>query len=152
MRQGINSCPWLLTFKLTIIARTHSNVNFEPIHIETYRKSSMPSYFRVFWSSLSGYRKPIKSRRGLGTVGRKDVIPGESRNSMPLDSGSFGRKPRFHVIVGLKGGIVTKTVVISKTPTSYNAKSALFLFGYFIQSILNKIKKPRTHCLIFDYY
>ena len=33
-------------------------------------------------------------------------------------SGSFVRKPRFHVIVGLKGDIVRKTVVISKTSTS----------------------------------
>ena len=67
-------------------------------------------------------------------------------------SGSFGRKPRFHVIVGVKGDIVRNAVVISKTPTSWNANLALFfIFRYFIQSILNKIEMPRTHCLIFDY-
>ena len=60
-------------------ARMHTNhVDLEPIYLETCKKSSMSSYFRVF----------------------------------------FGRKPRFHVIVGLKGDIVRKTVAISKTPTS----------------------------------
>ena len=29
---------------------------------------------------------------------------------------------------------------------------ALFLFGYFIHSILNKIEIPKRTCLIFDYY
>ena len=42
--------------------------------------------------------------------------------------------------------IVWKTVVISKTPTSYNALvGSFFSFVYFIQSILNKIQTPRTH-------
>ena len=41
-------------------------------------------------------------------------------------SGSFGRKPHFHGIVGLKGDIVKKTVVILKTPTSQEANSAPF--------------------------
>ena len=47
-------------------ARPHTNhVDFKPtlyICIETYyRKSLMPSYFRIFWkeASLSCYRKPI---------------------------------------------------------------------------------------------
>ena len=60
-------------------------------------------------------------------------------------SGSFGRKPRSYVIVGRKCDIVRKTVLILKTPTRENANSALFLFGFFIQSILNKIEISRTH-------
>ena len=82
----------------------------------------MPSYFRVFRKeaslSISCYRKPVESRRGLGTVDLKGDIPRETRSSMSSLFRVVWKVPRFHVIVGLKDDIARKTVVVSKTPTS----------------------------------
>ena len=106
-------------------ARMNTNhVDFEPIYIyiETYRKSSMPAYF----NSGSFGRKPlyhvIASQFKVEEAWVR-VLWGKPRERPVvrchrLVSGSFGRKPRSHAIVGLKGDIVRKTVLISKTPTS----------------------------------
>ena len=55
--------------------------------------------------------------------------------------GSFGRKPRFHVIVGLKGDVVRKNCSNFENSNQLECEiGSFFLFGYFIQSILNKIE------------
>ena len=67
-------------------ARTHTNhVDFESIYIETYRKSSMPSYFRVFWkeASLSCYC------RAKGRYRKKNCSNFENSNQLERKLGSF---------------------------------------------------------------
>ena len=49
-----NNCHNYNLFSIILLhlreTRMHTNhVDFEPIYIETYRKSSMPLHFRVFW-------------------------------------------------------------------------------------------------------
>ena len=84
----------------------HTNhVDFKPIYIEIYRKSSMPSYFRVFWKEAS-----------------------------------------HSCYFRLKGNIVRKTSNFENSNQQERKLTRLvFLFGYFIQSILNKIEMPQTH-------
>ena len=48
-------------FKEVLLNPSHLIMSILSLYIETYRRSSMPSYFRVFWNeaSLSCYRKPV---------------------------------------------------------------------------------------------
>ena len=89
----------------------------------------------------------LKTQRP-GYCRAKGRLPSDTRSSMPSHFRVFWKEVSFSCYCPVKGRSRKKNCSNSENSNQLERKLgslSLFLFGYFIQRILNKIEMPRTH-------